>query len=516
MNELLVRLGELLGWGAGPIVVVSAVCGVFWGVRSWHLNTILLAPDAYRAEAERAAYRERRTRILTGLPVYRRYRSGLASLLSATDRLIGDTDEGPTQRNWSVALLDKCVAWAVFYPAAGIFVFWLATGQAGPVGDVLGLSADIPGWRRALAVGGMALFFGLAAGTGPLADAAERRWKDGWRSAVAPLLRGARYRVALVGVLTMAWLAGAGLIVVAGAVVVVVTATVAVTVAVAGAVAFAGAGAFAVTGAVAVAGVVAVATGHLADFLRRRHGRARYLALLGCLMLVSGGSLFLLRETRADVVGAAGLLPLFFAVIPLLNAVFDWLSIGATRWLLRSGLAGSVRGRRLIALSLADLAIALVLLTGLSVSLVAIAHAANALSGTPLVDVGAILVQLRETPWNPGNYWVYLTVFSTMLPSAINLVCGGISVMPAWLGPRGWIVNRYLPDNPLEMTQLQRDRAALFLTLYWMWLVALGVILLAVAVMVIALVVGLFDVSLGGFLLSAAEWADHRMYVLLS
>lgn len=312
----------------------------------------------------------------------------------------------------------------------------------------------------------------------------------------------------------MAWLAGAGLI--------------AFALAGAGAVAFAFAGAFAFVVVVAGAGAGAVAAAfafvfaftvaidHLADFRRRRHGRAGYLALLGGLMLVSGGSLLGLRAMDDDDAGAVGLLPLFLAIIPLLNAVFDWLSIGATRWLLRSGLAGSERGRRLIALSLADLAIALVLLTGLSVSLVAIVHAANAFSGTLLVDVGAILVQLRETPWSPGNYWVYLTVFSTMLPSAINLVCGGISVMPAWLGPRGWIVNRYLPDNPLEMTQFQRDRAALFLTLYWMWLVALGVILLAVVVMVIAFVFGLFDVSLGGLLLSAAEWADHRMYVLLS
>ena len=233
-------------------------------------------------------------------------------------------------------------------------------------------------------------------------------------------------------------------------------------------------------------------------------------------MLVSGGSLLLLRETGPGDVGALGLLILFLAIIPLLNAVFDWLSIGATRWLLRSGLAGSVRGRRLIALSLADLVVALVLLTGLSVSLVAIVHAANALSGTVLVDVGAILVQLRETPWKPGNYWVYLTVFSTMIPSVINLVCGGVSVLPAWLGPRRWIVRQYLPEDPSDMTQEQRAHAASLLTAYWMLLVAVTLALLLGLLAIVAFVFGLFDVSLGGLLLSAAEWTDDCMYMLLS
>jgi len=120
------------------------------------------------------------------------------------------------------------------------------------------------------------------------------------------------------------------------------------------------------------------------------------------------------------------------SLVPLINLPLDWLSVGATRGLLRRGCAPGGHPALPFLYSLADLAIGLVLLVILIIALVLGLQAADALvwhaSQRHLIDVPARLAALRENPASPQNWWIYVTLFSTLIPSALNLFLGTISL----------------------------------------------------------------------------------------
>jgi hypothetical protein len=131
----------------------------------------------------------------------------------------------------------------------------------------------------------------------------------------------------------------------------------------------------------------------------------------------------------------------FLAALPLVNALFDWLSLGLTRVLLRQSLE---RRRPGIALRNGgiDVLAALGLLAALAVAATAGLQGLNrlALAGgwpAPLIDLGDLLRRLRETPGDPSVWWIYATLVSTLLPSVVHLaIAGGAFVQVRW--PRAW------------------------------------------------------------------------------
>ena len=121
------------------------------------------------------------------------------------------------------------------------------------------------------------------------------------------------------------------------------------------------------------------------------------------------------------------LIVVFLFLLPLANAPLDWLSIGLTRGLLRTGLA--LGGTWRIALiSLLDLALAAVLmfaLVALTVALVAAANwAALAGGGVPILPIAPLLDGLTADPWAAEFAWIWLMLFSTLLPSLLHLFAG--------------------------------------------------------------------------------------------
>jgi hypothetical protein len=50
------------------------------------------------------------------------------------------------------ACLRACLLLALLYPIVTVFIMWAVSGHVGPAEAVLGLKADIAGWRRGFAI----------------------------------------------------------------------------------------------------------------------------------------------------------------------------------------------------------------------------------------------------------------------------------------------------------------------------------------------------------------------------
>src|SRR5258708_30096031 len=57
---------------------------------------------------------------------------------------------------WTAPAFDRCLLLALIYPIVTIYIIWAVSDHVGPAEDALSLP-DIPGWRRAIAVGAMAI-----------------------------------------------------------------------------------------------------------------------------------------------------------------------------------------------------------------------------------------------------------------------------------------------------------------------------------------------------------------------
>lgn len=126
----------------------------------------------------------------------------------------------------------------------------------------------------------------------------------------------------------------------------------------------------------------------------------------------------------------AGLL-LGLAILPLLNAVMDWLSYGTTVWLLRAGHRKG-RGWAFVA-GVADVLAALMFFAVLSMLLVVVFAAIDAARPEPLIGVGQVLEELEEGP--NENLWVILMVASTLIPTLTHAALAILSL--TLLFPRG-------------------------------------------------------------------------------
>lgn len=150
----------------------------------------------------------------------------------------------------------------------------------------------------------------------------------------------------------------------------------------------------------------------------------------------------------------------FLGVLPLLNALFDTASYAVTLSLMKRGLRSSVPWLW----GLLDLVIACGLFLALGLTLVVVLHGLNELAGVPLVDFPALFAGVRDAP---GDYvWLYLMLFSTILPTALHALLSLLGVQGLWpRGPRrvvaGWVEGA--PASPLAAI-----RAGLALAGVWM------------------------------------------------
>lgn len=176
---------------------------------------------------------------------------------------------------------------------------------------------------------------------------------------------------------------------------------------------------------------------------------------------------------------------MFAITLPLINAVFDFLSLGLTRWCLRNALEGrearllGLRVRGWWAFNLIDVAGALLALTGLIGAMVLAVAGLNALTPeNPLMDLGRFFAELRDE--ETDMRWLYVMVFSTLLPSVLHLGLFLLSLLICYPPPPlrarmvRWIDRREPGDNlRINVQLLMGVWVALVVAVpvgLWMWL----------------------------------------------
>ena len=189
-------------------------------------------------------------------------------------------------------------------------------------------------------------------------------------------------------------------------------------------------GAFAGTFAVAVAGAFAVVFVFVVAEVRSSNPMVVRLFYCGVLLAILVMAIKMPDDFGAGQRNRAVFFMLTFGLLPLFNAVFDFLSAGLTRYLLRLGLEQKRAVWRAILDGLGGIAI----FFALGCSLITFVTFVTPADGGPLVDLAQLFANLRTTP---GDYiWLMMTLFSTLLPTLVHL-----SLMLLTLAlhyPAGW------------------------------------------------------------------------------
>ena len=340
-----------------------------------------------------------------------RYRSVMRRGLDWLDSRLSahEAPQGPAQRAWSFGLLNATMALALAYPIVAITIQWL-WGSAIDFGgqEVIAVSPSQARIFTAVWLGS-SLFFYLFAGAS----------KSRWRWPLFILATG----ILLLGPIYADRFAVPGNVAVAS------------TVASVGAGAFAGAVAFAVEGAVVVAfgvasasadtftfkgavvGTVAGAVACVVVVAEELSSRPMAWRLLYCGALVA---LLIVAVKMPDDFGAgqrnqAVFFMLTMGVLPLVNAVFDFASVGLTRYLLRLGLEQKRAAWPAVLDGLGGIAI----FFALGCTLIAFVTFVVPADGVPLVDLTQLFADMRRAP---GDYiWLMVTLFSTLIPTLLHL-----------------------------------------------------------------------------------------------
>lgn len=106
---------------------------------------------------------------------------------------------------------------------------------------------------------------------------------------------------------------------------------------------------------------------------------------------------------------------LTMGLLPLVNAVFDFASVGLTRYLLRLGLEQKRAAWRAVLDGLGGIAI----FFALGCTLIAFVTFVVPADGVPLVDLTQLFADMRRAP---GDYiWLMVTLFSTLIPTLLHL-----------------------------------------------------------------------------------------------
>jgi hypothetical protein len=400
--------------------VSLAICALVFGL-VYRRYVLLLGADR-RRPAERKAYDALRNSLIAGNTAARLYARWLGVMLDRVDRLFGDT--GMADRTlfphafwlktpaplWTAPALERCLLLALIYPIATILVVWAVSGHVGPAENALHLNPRLIAWQRWLA----AMVFGFS--MFELWCAARM---TGWKRFV----RAVVYIVAFVIAVGL-WVAQAGPIVVGSAHAALsrrggggVALPPPITIAVA------------FLGALIVAGAIAVISGGLGALQRFKwEGAFLTLFIPGMTLACFGAAVWLSSLPIWQILGP---LLLFLGLLTLLNAPFDWFSLGLTRALLRRGL--ELGGWAPYFLAIVDAALAAGVIVALTLAMVIGVQFFDAAGvhggGKAVLPLDALFNGIVANPWAPEYWWIYVLLVSTMIPSLVNHVIGGTSLV---------------------------------------------------------------------------------------
>jgi hypothetical protein len=435
-------------------------------------------------------------------PIYIRW---LTTFLNNVDRFFGDAQMGNSTvftrafglktpaPLWTALAFDRCLLLALVYPVTTVFIMWAASGHVGPAEVALGLEPDRGGLARSLSVAAVALMMFAS-----------------WRLGRAHGLEIAVYlnSIYLCAFAHAGYVGTASVIVFLYSTVVQLSNT-RVAIKVTGVIAVILVGVsilvtVMIEFARSVVGILILVPLFLvvffpmsfamfADLFPLEPIQPRVLAIFRSgavqMVFVAVGIVACLCAARFGAVylhaGGMSLL-LFMGLLTLLNAPFDWTSLGLTRALLRRGL--ELEGWWPLVLGIVDALFAALVITLLALTMVIGVQAFDDLAahggGERILPLGPLFEGVTSDPTAPEYWWIYGLLLSTMIPSMINLMIGGASLMRGVPGVPSLLL-RFMPANRAVPT-FDRAWIALVLTLQIIGGAILGVvaqILLVVAVL---------------------------------
>ena len=404
------------------------------------------------AEPAGSGVRERfdkeRRRLADYLDADDSYAARLKTFLGWIDYFF-DGNSQPTQRAytlsepahaWSASAYDRCLLLALVYPILAIIFCWTVAGHVGPVESALGLRGDAA-WEQRLIAFVSLLFLPIT------------YWKFFRASGSYRVVWGIAFLVAFASAVAFAFaVTGAFAVIFAS------TGAFAFALAVTGAVAVTIAIAFAVTGAFAFA--VAVAVSYLSSKARERGWQGVFLVIYTAIMFglcFAAARSFSAPEKAIFIQWmVAKPLLLFLGLFTLVNAPFDWLSLGLTRLLLRYGIQKG--GWWPYVLAVIDAVVASALITLLAVAMAwsndlfnCLAEQGGGEEARVLPPAAFYLGMLEKDPWSPEFWWVYATLFSTMIPSVINLFIAGFSFLRTLPWSRNFVLANMREDETMPV-----------------------------------------------------------------
>jgi hypothetical protein len=169
----------------------------------------------------------------------------------------------------------------------------------------------------------------------------------------------------------------------------------------------------------------------------------------------------------------SGPLLLFLGLLTLVNALFDWVSLGLTRVLVRRGLERG--GWWPYYLALVDAGLAAVIIAALALTMVVGVQVFEALAmhggGAPVLPLEPLFRGIAAQPESPEYWWLYALLLSTVIPSLVNLGVGGTSLVRGLPGLPSLLLQKIPPQG--NVPKFDRAWIATVLTAQ----VALGAVL---------------------------------------
>jgi hypothetical protein len=464
------RWAKMLGIAlAAPLALFLAVGGLALALTHACYFGILGAGSEPARSQERQGYDALRQNLATGGFAVRLYSRWLTAFLDAVDRFFGDA--GVADRTlfphafglrtpaplWTAPAFDRCLLLASIYPIVTILMIWAISGHVGKAEAALFLKPDYAAWQRGLVLAGSVSLF--------IAGAGLQRVK-GWKRLV--------FWVMGIGGFIPAAFEDYGIYTVGSFLSMALGIALNIT--------YTGAGTYAVCGlgsllsiqlGFALFGFAGFSAAAALNWMAIRYQRQGvFLSVFLVAMIVGCLSAAPLAPSRPAYYMPGPLL-LFFGLLTLLNAPFNWASLGLTRALLRRGL--ELQSWWPFLLGLVDALFAAVIVALLALTMVIGVQTFDALGvqggGKAVLPLGALFDDISAHPEAPEYWWVYALLLSTMIPSLVNLVIGGTALMRAVPGLSPFVLG-YLPATGAVRSY---DRAWIAAVLTGQ--VALGVIL---------------------------------------
>jgi hypothetical protein len=460
-----------------PRVLATVAIALFvWN--AWGYGETFAGSCKARGSRERDDYDALVAELWAGGTPAKVYRAWLTKALARVDVFFGDPGrndkswsaralglETPGAR-WTAPALDRCLLLALVYPVVTIVGVWIWSGHIGVAERALGLW-ETPGGQSLPALSRAAFGGALAAliyAVWRLKGAASPLWNGALLAAFAVFLTVSHSQahayldfsafgcavIVAIGLGTSGAFFGASAVVFVFAlppayiVALTLTRSVAQSLSVSLAsfmalslVANGLALLTAATGALVVAGIsfVSVET--------ERQGSFFSLFFL-TLTFVAIASVWLFSPW--DDWWTQGAILLIFGVLTLVNAPFDWFAIGLTRALLRRGLAPG--GRSPFFYAALDVIAAPFIIAILAFVIVWAVQTFDDIAvlragpNARVLPLDALFAGLKTRPDDPEYWWIWLMLFSTLIPSALNLCIAISSFMRGVPLLNTWILNR--------------------------------------------------------------------------